>query len=61
MDFGNMCAVTLTLEIWAFIKVLSRPLDIDNYCVKDHPNKMLWTRQNVLLSVHCNSDIGDIT
>ena len=22
---------------------------------------MLWTRQNVLLSVHCNSDIGDIT
>ena len=38
MDFQYMCTVTLTLEIWPWIKVITHPLVIDNKCVKYYPD-----------------------
>ena len=34
MDFGYVCTVTLTLEIWPWIKVMTHPSVMDNKCVK---------------------------
>ena len=33
-DFGNMCTVTLTLEIWSCFKVITHYLVMYNKCVK---------------------------
>ena len=33
-DFQNMCTVTLTLEIWPWVKVMTHPWVMDNNCVK---------------------------
>ena len=33
-DFGYVCTVTLTLEIWHWVKVMSHHWAIDNNCVK---------------------------
>ena len=35
-DFGYVCTVTLTLELWPWEKVLTHPLVIDNNCVNYH-------------------------
>ena len=37
-DFGYVCTVTLTLEIWHRVKVMTRPWVMDNMCVKYYPN-----------------------
>ena len=36
--FGYVCTVSLTFEIWLWIKVMIRALVIDNSFVKYHPN-----------------------
>ena len=33
-----MCTVTLTLEIWPWVKIMTHPWVMDNYCVKYHPD-----------------------
>ena len=37
-DFGYVCTVTLTLEIWSWVKVMTNPWVMDNNCVKYHPD-----------------------
>ena len=37
-DFRYMCTVTLTLEIWQWIKVMTHPWVMDNNCVKYYPD-----------------------
>ena len=34
MDFGYVCTVTLTLEVWPWVKVMTHPLVMDNNCEK---------------------------
>ena len=34
MDFGYVCTVTLTLEIWHWVKVMTHPSIMDNNCEK---------------------------
>ena len=38
-DFQYMCTVTLTLEIWPGIKVMTHPLVMDFNCVKYYPDR----------------------
>ena len=37
-NFGYMCNVTLTLEIWPWVEVVTHPSVTDNKCVKYHTN-----------------------
>ena len=37
-DFGYVRTVTLTLEIWPWVKVMTHPSVIDNKCVKYYPD-----------------------
>ena len=37
-DFGYVCTVTLTLEIWPLVKVMTHPRVMDNNCVKYYPD-----------------------
>ena len=37
-DFGYVCTVTLTLEVWPWVKVMIHPLVMDNNCVKYYPD-----------------------
>ena len=37
-DFRYMCTVTLTSEIWPWVKVMTQPWVIDNNCVKYYPD-----------------------
>ena len=37
-DFRYMCTVTLTLEIWSGVKVMTHPWVMDNNCVKYYPD-----------------------
>ena len=39
MDFGYLCTVTLTLEIWPWVKVMTHPWVMDNNCVKYYPDQ----------------------
>ena len=39
MDFQYVCTVTLTLEIWPWVKVMTNPLVMDNNCVKLYPDR----------------------
>ena len=41
-DFGYVCTVTLvtlTLEIWPWVKVMTHPWVMDNNCVKCYPDR----------------------
>ena len=40
-DFWYVCTMTLTLGIWPGFKVITRPLVMDNYCVKYYPDPTL--------------------
>ena len=37
-DFQYVCTVTLTLEIWPWVKVMTHPWVMDNNCVKYYPD-----------------------
>ena len=37
-DFGDVCTVTLTFEIWPRVKVMTHPWVLDNNCVKYYPD-----------------------
>ena len=49
-EFGYVCTVTLTLEIWPWVKVMTHPWVMDNNYVKYYPDPtrqwgvMAWTR-----------------
>ena len=49
-EFGYMCTVTLTLEIWPWLKVMTWPWVMDNNCVKYYPDQtwqwgvVAWTQ-----------------
>ena len=49
-DFRYMCTVTLTSDIWPWIKVMTHPWVMNNNCVKYYPDPtwqwgvMAWTR-----------------
>ena len=36
--FGYVCTVTLTLEVWSWVKVMTHPWVMDNNCVKYYPD-----------------------
>ena len=38
-DFQYVCTVTLTLEIWPWVKVMTHPWVMDNNCVKLYPDR----------------------
>ena len=38
-DFGYVFTVTLTLEIWPWVKVMTHPWVMDNNCVKYYPRQ----------------------
>ena len=38
-DFGYVCTVTLTLEVWPWFKVMTHPWVMDNNCVKYYPDR----------------------
>ena len=40
-DFGYVCTVTLTLEIWPWIEVMTHLWDMDNNCVKYYPERTI--------------------
>ena len=40
-DFGYVCMVTLTLEIWPCVTVMTHPWVMDNNCVKYYPDP-IW-------------------
>ena len=39
MDFWYVCTLTLTLEIWPWVKVMTHPLAMDNNCVKYYADR----------------------
>ena len=49
-DFRYMCTMTLTSEIWQWVKVMTHPWVMDKNCVKYYPHPtwqwgvMAWTR-----------------
>ena len=49
-DFGYVCTLTLTFEIWSWVKVITHPWVMDNNCVEYYPDPswqwgvMAWTR-----------------
>ena len=50
-DFGYVCTVTLTLEIWPWVKVMTHPWVMDNNCVKLYPDR---TREyEVMAQIRC--------
>ena len=42
-DFGYVCTVTLTLELWSCVKVMTHPWVMNNKCVKYYPDPT-WQR-----------------
>ena len=40
-DFGNMCTVTFNLEIWPWVKVVTRTWIMDNNCAKYYPDAFI--------------------
>ena len=50
-DFGYMCSVTLTLEIWPWVKVMTHPWVKDNTSVKYYPDQI--RRLKVMAQTRC--------
>ena len=48
-EFRYVCTVTLNLELWPWVKVMTHPWVMDNNCVKYYPNPT------------CDLDLGDMT
>ena len=46
-EFGYVCTVTLTLEVWPWVKVMTHPWVMDNNCVNiihiQHGSEELWS------------------
>ena len=63
---GMLCTVTLTLEIWPWVKVVTHPWVMDNNCVKYYPDTtwqwevMAWTRILGMCAL-CHLGLGDMT
>ena len=61
-DFQYVCTVTLTLEIWPWLKVMTHPWVMDNNYVQiQHSNEELWSGHRFSICMHCDLDIGDKT
>ena len=64
-DFGYVCNLTLTLEIWHWVKVMKHPWIIDNTCVKYYPDPILqwgvFSGYWLSVYVHCDLDLEDLT
>ena len=62
IDFVYKCTVTLALEIWPWVKVMTHPCVMDNNCVKyyPHPTRQcrVMTQTQILLRVHFDLDLG---
>ena len=43
-DFGYMCTMTLTLEIWPWVKVMTFPLVMNNNCVQYYSDRTRGNR-----------------
>ena len=58
----DVCTVTLTLEIWPWVKVMTHPWVMDN-CVKYYPDPTwqcgVMARTRIPVYVHC--DLDDMT
>ena len=53
MDFGYVCTVTLTLELWPWVNVMTHPSVIAI-------SEELWTGHRFPVYVHCDLDLGDM-
>ena len=54
-DFQYVCTVTLTLEIWPWVKVMTHPWVMDNNCVKLYPDR---TREyEVMARTRCEQTV----
>ena len=64
-DFQYMCTVTLTLEIWASVKVMTHPWVMDtivwNIIQIQLGSEELWPRHGFPVCVHCDLDLRDMT
>ena len=65
MDFVYKCTMTLALEIWPWVKVMTHPWVMDNTCVKYYKDPtwqwgvMAW--HGFWVCVHCDLDLGGMT
>ena len=61
-DFGYVCTVTLTSEIWPWVKVMTHPSVIDNKCVKYYPDPTwqwgVMAGHGFPVYEHCDLDLG---
>ena len=63
-DFGYVCTVTLTFEIWPWVKVMTHPWVMDNVwsIVQIHvTSEKLRPRHGIWLCVYCDLDLRDMT
>ena len=64
-DFGYVCTVILTLEIWPKVQVMTHPWVIDNKCLKYCSNPSyqwkVMARTRIWLCVYWDIDLGDMT
>ena len=63
--FQYGCTVTLIMEIWPWVKVMTHPLVIDNKCVCNIiqiklGSEELWPGHRFLVYVHCDLDLQDM-
>ena len=64
-DFGHVCTVTLTLEIWPWVKVMTHPWGMHNNCVKYYLDPTwqwgVMAGHGFWICVHCDLELGDMT
>ena len=61
-SFGYVCTVTLTLEMWPWLKVMAHPWVMDNNCVKYKDSggiEKLTSRVNVEMGPYRHSDLNE--
>ena len=63
--FGYVCTVTMTSEIWPWVKVMTHPWVMATIVwniIKIQPgNEELWPGQGFWVCMHCDLDLGDVT
>ena len=64
-DFWYVCTLTLTLEVWPKIKVMTHPSVMDkivrNIIQIQLGSEELWPGHRFPVCVHCDIDLGDMT
>ena len=65
IDFGYVCTVSLTLELWPWVKawptLKSWTTIMWNIIQIQHGSEELWPRHGFCVQVHCDLGLGDMT